>query len=83
VRIRFVDGGTLRFLARDFDINAGGRLPPEAKPKRYACTDATAHLSAVGWGPREAGGREGAGALQHPGPRLSSRRRCRAAPALS
>ena len=29
VYIRFVDGGTLRIVARDFDINVGGRLPPE------------------------------------------------------
>lgn len=40
VYIRFVDGGTLRFVARDFDINVGGRLPPEVKPKRFTYTDA-------------------------------------------
>ena len=41
VYIRFIDGGTLRFVARAFDINVGGRLPPEEKPKRYTYTDAS------------------------------------------
>ncbi len=40
VYIRFTDGGTLRFVAREFDINVGGRLPLEEKPKRYTYTDA-------------------------------------------
>lgn len=40
VYIRFTDGGTLRFVAREFDINVGGRLPSEGKPKRFTYTDA-------------------------------------------
>jgi hypothetical protein len=40
VYIRFIDGGTLRFVARAFDINLGGRLPQEGKPKRFTYTDA-------------------------------------------
>jgi hypothetical protein len=40
VYIRFIDGGTLRFMARAFDINLGGRLPQEGKPKRFTYTDA-------------------------------------------
>ncbi len=32
---RFIDGATLRFGAREFNINVVGRLPPERKPKRF------------------------------------------------
>jgi len=39
VYIRFVDGGTIRFRARSFDVNVGGRLPSEEKPKRFTYTD--------------------------------------------
>lgn len=39
VYIRFLDGGTIRFRARSFDVNVGGRLPSEAKPKRFTYTD--------------------------------------------
>jgi hypothetical protein len=39
VYIRFVDGGTIRFRAREFDLNVGGRLPSEEKPKRFTYTD--------------------------------------------
>jgi hypothetical protein len=39
VYIRFLDGGTIRFRARGFDVNVGGRLPSEAKPKRFTYTD--------------------------------------------
>jgi hypothetical protein len=39
IYIRFVDGGTIRFRARSFDVNVGGRLPSEAKPKRFTYTD--------------------------------------------
>ena len=35
VYIRFVDGTSIRFKAREFDVNLGGRLPPEEKPKRF------------------------------------------------
>ena len=35
VYIRFIDGATLRFRAREFNINVVGRLPPEQKPKRF------------------------------------------------
>ena len=34
-----LDGGTIRFRARAFDVNVGGRLPSEEKPKRFAYTD--------------------------------------------
>ena len=30
---------TLRFRAREFNINVVGRLPPEQKPKRFTYTD--------------------------------------------
>ncbi len=36
---RFIDGATLRFGAREFNINVVGRLPPEQKPKRFTYTD--------------------------------------------
>jgi hypothetical protein len=39
VYIRFLDGGTIRFRARTFDVNVGGRLPSEEKPKRFTYTD--------------------------------------------
>ena len=39
VYIRFIDGATLRFRAREFNINVVGRLPPEQKPKRFTYTD--------------------------------------------
>ena len=39
VYIRFIDGGSLRFRAQEFNINMVGRLPPEPKPKRYTYTD--------------------------------------------
>ena len=39
VYIRFIDGTTLRFRAREFNINVVGRLPPEQKPKRFTYTD--------------------------------------------
>ena len=39
VYIRFIDGATLRFRAREFNINVAGRLPPEQKPKRFTYTD--------------------------------------------
>jgi hypothetical protein len=39
VYIRFLDGGTLRFRAREFNINVVGRLSPEQKPKRFTYTD--------------------------------------------
>jgi hypothetical protein len=34
VYIRFLDGGTIRFRARSFDVNVGGRLPSEANRHR-------------------------------------------------
>jgi hypothetical protein len=34
VYIRFIDGTSIRFRAREFDINVG-QLPTEAKPKRF------------------------------------------------
>lgn len=39
VYIRFLDGGTIRFRARSFEVNVGGRLPSEEKPKRFTYTD--------------------------------------------
>ena len=38
IYIRFVDGGRYA-LGRAFDVNVGGRLPSEAKPKRFTYTD--------------------------------------------
>ena len=35
VYIRFVDGTSIRFRARDFAVNVGGRLSPEETPKRF------------------------------------------------
>ena len=39
VNIRFVDGTSIRFRAREFDVNVG-QLPTEAKPKRFYYKDA-------------------------------------------
>ena len=36
--VRFVDGGRYA-LGCAFDVNVGGRLPSEAKPKRFTYTD--------------------------------------------
>ena len=47
VYIRFVDGGTLRFAAREFDIYVAGRLPPEVKPKRFTYTDANGRQTPI------------------------------------
>jgi hypothetical protein len=41
VYIRFVDGGTIRFRARAFNVNVGGRLPSEEKPKHFTYTDSS------------------------------------------
>ena len=38
VYIRFLDGTSIRFRAREFDINVG-QLPTEAKPKRFYYKD--------------------------------------------
>lgn len=39
VYIRFLDGTSIRFRAREFAINVG-QLPTEAKPKRFYYKDA-------------------------------------------
>jgi hypothetical protein len=38
VYIRFLDGTSIRFRAREFDINVG-QLPTEEKPKRFYYKD--------------------------------------------
>jgi CBS domain-containing protein len=39
VYIRFLDGTSIRFRAREFNVNVG-QLPPEGKPKRFYYKDA-------------------------------------------
>src|SRR5918998_835045 len=39
VHIRFLDGTSIRFRAREFDVNVG-QLPTEEKPKRFSYKDA-------------------------------------------
>ena len=42
VYIRFLDGTSIRFRAREFDVNMG-QLPTEGKPKRFYYKDANGH----------------------------------------
>ncbi len=47
VYIRFLDGGTIRFRARGFNVNVGGRLPSEEKPKRFTYTDTSGNEAPI------------------------------------
>lgn len=49
VYIRFLDGGTIRFRARSFDVNVGGRLPSAAKPKRFTCRGGIIAVETDSW----------------------------------
>jgi hypothetical protein len=39
VYIRFIDGTSIRFRVREFDINVGGRTSQENKPRRFTYKD--------------------------------------------
>ena len=39
VYIHFIDGASIRFRAREFDINTG-RTPPAGRPKQFSYKDA-------------------------------------------
>jgi hypothetical protein len=44
--VRFVDGG--RYASgRAFDVNVGGRLPSEEKPKRFVYTDTSGNEAPI------------------------------------
>ena len=40
VYIRFIDGASIRFRAREFDINMGRASSQEGKPRRFSYKDA-------------------------------------------